>query len=340
MSDTHLIAALRSVIGGTVSESELSALIHQAVGDATAILLSRYGRYLPMLRDAGYSTEAAASRCIEELFIPRDGIPCYRLADFLTKECRQVRQDMDDYCIRAYRRVIYLQISQSLPDLLGEFDSPYKRILRLVGKCLSTNRAMKRTEGFLEDYYYRCPDERLLQGNERMPHEMIVGELFVRTKDDDHVAQLLAHLYDILDDQDSYRRMLTQANIVEIIRDFHAMRWEHSDAPEETVMRFDSSDRERILKPTVEHVRHTVIKSYQDKDVLDETGAEKYLSAVRTMLEDLSRNDVLSWYVYYEREFNGLSYEKYREEERGRFEYVMGLARKRFLARCKEYFSE
>lgn len=340
MSDRQLVAALRSVIGGSVSEGALSALIHRAVGDAAAILLSRYRRYLPILRDAGYSTEAAASRCIEELFLPRDDRSCYRLAEFLMRECEQAREDIDAYCIRAFRRVVYLQVAQSLPDLLGEFDSPYKRILRLVRKCLGTNRAMKRTEGFLEDYYFRCPEERLLQANERMPHELLVGELFVRTTDSDHIAQLIAHLFDILDDQNTYRRMLTQANIVEIIRDFHAMRWEQSSVPEEQDVRFDSGDRERILKPTVDHLRRTVVQSYREKNVLDDTSAEKYLNAVKAMLEDLSRNAVLSWYVYYEREFNGHSYEKYREAERSRFEYVMGLAKKRFLAHCREYFSD
>lgn len=339
MSDNHLLGALRSVVRGNVSENELSQLIHSAISTASAILLSRYRRYLPILRDAGYCLESAASRCIEDLFLPRAEQPCYRLADYLGKECDVMSDDAAERCGRAFRRVIYLQIAQQVPNLLGEFDSPYRRILRLVSHCLSHNPALRKVEGFLEDHYHRCAPENLLQEQQRMPSDLVVGELFVRTTDTDHVAQLVAFIFDILDDQERYRRMLTQAAIVEIVRDFHAMRWEQSSAPEDHRMVFDAGDRDRLLEPTVDHVRKTVVRSYMEKNVLNEESASKYLRAVHSMLEDLSRNAALSWYVYYEREFNGLSYEQYRAEERSRFEYVMGLAKKNFVHRCKEYFS-
>jgi hypothetical protein len=339
MSDNNLLEALRSVVRGKVSEYELSQLIHAAIANASVILLSRYRRYLAIFRDAGYDLEAAASRCIEELFLPRDARPCYRLADYMEQECGDMDEISAERCEHVFRRVIYLQIAQQVPDMLGEFDSPYRRILRLVSHCLSHNPAFCKVDGFLEEHFHRCRPDRMLQEKQRMPAELLVGELFVRTTDTDHVAQLVAHVFDILDDQDRYRRMLTQASIVEIIRDFHAMRWEHSSSTEEKDMLFDAGDRDRLLHPTVEHVRNTVVRSYMDKEVLDEESAEKYLRAVHSMLEDLSKNAALSWYFYYEREFNGLSYEKYRTAERSRFEYVMGLAKKNFVHRCKEYFS-
>mgnify|MGYP000156248172 CR=1 FL=1 len=339
MSDNHLLEALRSVVRGKVSEQNLSQLIYAAISNASVILLARYRRYLPILRDAGYDLEAAASRCIEDLFLPRGDRPCHRLAEFLEKECDLSDSAIAERCEHAFRRVIFLQIARQLPELLGEFDSPYKRILRLVSHCLAHNPAFCKVEGFLEDHFHRCHPERMLQQKQRMPADMMVGELFVRTTRNDHIAQLVAHIFDILDDQDSYRRMLTQTHIVEIIRDFHALRWEQSSIPDEKDMLFDPGDRDRLLDPTVDHVRNTVVRSYMEKEVLDEESATKYLRAVHSMLKDLSKNSVLSWYVYYEREFNGLSYEKYRAAERSRFEYVMGLAKRNFVNRCKEYFS-
>ncbi|MDT8324611.1 MAG: hypothetical protein RRA94_10890 [Bacteroidota bacterium] len=339
MSEKNLLGALRGVVRGNVSEQELSQLIHSAISTASAILLSRYRRYLPIFRDAGYCLEAAASRCIEDLFLPREEKPCYRLADFLRKQCDVMDDAAEESCEHAFRRVIFLQISQQVPELLGEFDSPYRRILRLVSHCLAHTPSLHKVEGFLEDHYHRCEPDRLLQEKQCMSPDLIVGELFVRTTDTDHVAQLVALVFDILDDQDQYRRMLTQASIVEVIRDFHAMRWEQSSSPDDNRMLFETGDRDRLLEPTVAHVRNTVVRSYMEKEVLDSESASKYLNAVHSMLEDLSKNAILSWFVYYEREFNGHSYEKYREEERGRFEYVMGLAKKNFVHRCKEYFS-
>ena len=332
--------ALRHVANGRISEQQLSMLIHAAISDATAILLSRYRRYLPIMRDAGYTAESAASRCIEELFLPRGEQPCYRLAEYLRQHCPENLEGFRRAAPPAMRRVIYLQLGQQIPELLGEFDSPYKRILRIVSQSLAGNPAMKRVDGFLEDHYHRCPVDRMLQEKERMPQDEIVGELFVRATEGEHIAQLISYLFDVLDDQDHYRRILTQANIVEIIRDYHAMRWAQSDIHEARHTRFHADDKRRILDPTVDHVRRTVVKSYLQKDVLNEDSADKYLRAVSAMLEDLAGNSMLRWYVYYEREFNGLSYEQYREAERGRFEYVMGIAKKNFLARCKEYFTD
>ena len=172
-----------------------------------------------------------------------------------------------------------------------------------------------------------------------MPRDLLISELRARTAEHDHVAQLICLIFDILDEQDQYRRMLTKSNIVEVIRDYHAMQREQSTEPGPKALRFETGDRERILHHTLEHVKRTVLQSYVDRHVLKTESVNKHLRAVRAMLEDLSQDSVQSWYTYYAREFNGLSYDQYRKAGRARFEYFMGLAKRDFLARCQAYFS-
>ena len=340
MSHEELRQAFDSLLGSSISAVQLNRLVHRSIRIAAGIMRTRFRRYLVILYDAGYTAESAASRCIENLFIPNDAGPCGRLTDYLRTESGLRGTALNGDCERILQRCIYFSVQQNIPELLGEFDPQYRKILRMVLESIAKTPAYHRNKGFFDDVVSRAGENDLHLHLPAMPADEIVAQLSRRASPDDATHVLLGHVFDILDGQREVRKILPVSQIVTVLRDFFHLYWifDSEDEPTDIEQLFESGDVDRLIAPIVDEISGGVIQSYLNRGVIDEIEAGQFTRAVASMLRDLASATAAPWFEYHEQEFPEISYEEYRETFRGRFEYVLGSAKELFILRCQKYF--
>jgi|GEM_PF-4612555 len=336
----NLKASLLGVTRNDLFTAGLTRLIHCGTAYATAILRVRFCRFIGMLENAGYTIEAAALRCIEDLYLPVDGQPCARLHDLLLAETQMIRDMSEEECQRVYKKCLFLQIQQTLPELLGEYDPQYRKILRLVKEVLSHSR-FKRKQSFHEHLYHRVPDVALLLRMPAMHSDELLIRLIPHVNGNMSTERFVNTVFDILDEQEQYRRLVSIGTLVGVIRDYYFMVWKvESGSDRETAPMFDADDVERLLHPVLSCVRNTILHNYLNRNILQPEEARKYEHAIRNMLTDFANRTPRTWFEYYALEFPGVTQQKYRQNYRTRFEYTLGAAKERFLEQCRLYFTK
>jgi hypothetical protein len=340
MNHEELRQTFDSLLQSSISPVQLSRLVNRAIRIASGILRARFSRYLVILYDAGYTAESAAARCIENLFLPRQDVPCARLTEYLRDQLGSDAALFNGDCERLLQRCVYFNVQRGIPDMLGEFDPQYGKILRLVQDALSKDSPYRKQRGFFEDMVARGTDEELRLEQPAMPPDAIVAQLSRRASPDDSTTALIGHVFDILDEEPRVRRIIAVSQLVTVLRDFFNLYWKFDRADEEEGAEelFDQGDIERITEPVVRELTAGVFASYLRRGVLADAEIGHLTSAVRALLYDLASGTTVPWFEYHEREFPDISYDEYRDEHRARFEYVLGSAKELFLLRCRKYF--
>ncbi|MBE0642891.1 MAG: hypothetical protein IH600_02320 [Bacteroidetes bacterium] len=301
---------------------------------------SRFSRYLVILYDAGYTAESAASRCVESLFLPNRDVPCARLTDYLRGEYDLRGAALNGDCERVLQRCIYFSVQQNIPELLGEFDPQYRKILRMVLESIAKDTAYTRHKGFFDDMVSRVEESRIQLHLPAMPADEIVARLSRRASPDDSTHVLLSRIFDILDENPDVRRIIQTSQLVTVLRDFFHLYWTFDSEDEERGIEelFENGDIERLIIPILEEISAGIIQSYVNRGVIEQEEADRLATAVHTMLKDLATATAAPWFEYHAQQFPDISYEVYRETYRGRFEYVLGSAKELFVMRCQKYF--
>lgn len=340
MSHEELRNTLESLLQASVTSVQLSRLIHRSIRIAAGILKSRFSRYLIILRDAGYTAESAASRCVEGLFLPHQSIPCARLTNYLRNECTLDNATLNGNCEQILQRCIFFNIQQNIPELLGEFDPQYKKILRMVLETVSKDSRYRRHRDYLDDMISRTEDAHLHLERELIPADALVAELSRLASPDESTHALVGKVFDILDDSTDVRRIIPLGLLVTVLRDFFQLYWTFA-SPEEgadDVNLFDIGDIDRLIQPIINELSEGILTSYLQRGTMQSEEVEHFSKAIHSMLHDLANGNAAPWFEYHQQEFPQISYEEYRDTYRGRFEYVLGSAKELFTLRCQKYF--
>ena len=342
MTHEELRDTFESLLRASLSTAQLTRLANRAIRIAAALLRSRFRRYLLILDDAGYSAESAAARCVEGLFVPQNGVACARLASYVRNECDLGTPPVDGEDERVLRRCVFLSVQQAIPDLLGEFDPQYRKILRMVVETISADGLYRREKGFFDDMIARGDEESVSRHLPLMTADEIVARLSQVASPDDSTQALVARVFDILEASPQTRRIIPMGTLVAALRDFFSLYWKFAigDPEEAAPVLFEDGDTERLITPVVETLTAGILRSYVDRGHLDAGQAERYAAAARTMREDLAVTTAAPWIEYNAQYFPYVEYTEYRERHRGRFEYVLGSARELFLHRCRKYFQD
>jgi hypothetical protein len=336
MNNDELSRAFQDVLRNSLSQRDMSRLIHLGGQLATAILRVRFARYLPILHEAGYDTQDAAARCVEDLFLPEHGIACAALAALLRLEDMEEAQS-EQQSLRIFKKLLYLHLQQNIPELLGEFGPEYRKILRLVRDEFNNN-GYQLFRGRSEDLYYRngSPGTQL----KSMPMEELLPFLTIRAKHRNSVQAIMKDVFDILEADEEYNDGISAADMVTLIRDFYCVFWEDSFEEVEEAPMFDYSDIDRLVEEQIRYIRAGILASYLRKGAIDEDDAMKYETACRNMLRDIALRTPSPWFLYYKELYPDCDKQSYRAKARYKFEYVLGTAKERFLTECREYFSD
>ncbi|MBR9975050.1 MAG: hypothetical protein KFF77_05680 [Bacteroidetes bacterium] len=342
MSHEELRQTFDALLRSSITTPQLTRLVNRSIRLAAGLLKARFNRYLVIFADAGYDLEGAAARCVEELFLPQGDVPCARLTSFISAEIDTHASIVNGDCDRLLRRCIFFSVQQGIPDLLGEFDPQYRKILRMVTDIISQDERFHKKRGFFDDAVWRGDDSDLRTLLPAMAVDEVVAQLSRRASPEDSTLTLMDHVFDILDENPEVRRLLPLGDIVTALRDFFQLYWKfrHEDEGGSTAAMFDEGDRERIIGPIMQELEQGILRSYIEREVLDDRQATAFGSAARCLLEDLASGAPAPWFEYHQELFPDIGYEEYRGRHRGRFEYVLGSAKELFLLRCQKYFRD
>lgn len=340
MRNEELQHTFDSLLRAAISTPQLTRLVNRSIRIAAGLLKTRFNRYLAILYDAGYTAESAAARCVEGMFLPQADVPCARLTAYLRSELDLRGPALNGDSERLLKRCVFLSVQQSIPDLLGEFDPQYRKILRMVTDTIAQSDEYRREKGFFDDMVTRGGEEAVHRHEPSMLPDEIIALLSRRASPDDSTQTLVGHVFDILHETPQVRRILPLGQLVTILRDFFNLYWKFSnedleDAPPGL---FEEGDAERLAAPVAGEISAGILRTYRERGTLDEAEAAGYAAAVRDLLLDLAAGTAVPWFEYHEKQFPHRSYEEYREHYRGRFEYVLGSAKELFLLRCRKYF--
>ncbi len=340
MSHEELRQTFDSLLRSSISAVQLGRLVHRSIHIAAGMLRARFSRYLIILYDAGYTAESAAARCVENLFLPQNGLPCARLTAYLRDQIESDSASLNGDCERILQRCVYFNVQRGIPDMLGEFDPQYGKILRLVQDALTKSSPYRRQRGFFEDMITRGKGDNMQLELPALSTDTLVARLSRRASPDDSTAVLIGHVFDILDEEPQVRRIIAVSQLVTVLRDFFNLYWrfEQEEDGETGDELFDQGDVERIMEPVIRELRSGILASYSRRGVLEEEDIRHMAGAVRSLLHDLASGTAAPWFEYHEKEYPHIGYEEYRDQHRARFEYVLGSAKELFLLRCRKYF--
>ncbi|MFA6235621.1 MAG: hypothetical protein WC824_15740, partial [Bacteroidota bacterium] len=243
-------------------------------------------------------------------------------------------------CEQLFQRCIYFNVQQNIPELLGEFDPQYRKILRMVIESITKDSQYRRHKDFLDEMVTRGAIERVHLHLPAMPPDEIVAQLSRRASPDDSTHVLLGKVFDILDENGHVRCIITMGTLVAVLRDFFHLYWVLGNDDDGLTGEelFENGDVERITEPIVEEISTGILKSYVQRGVIEPDEVPPFIRALRSMLQDLASGNPAPWFDYCRQEFPHISYEEYRDQHRGRFEYILGSAKELFFLRCQKYF--
>jgi hypothetical protein len=330
----HLAAALH----GQLTDKIVGDLILAAARLAAGMLRTRFSRYQAVLEHVGYTMEGAALRTIENLFLPAAQVPCARLRSAIETEGVDPSVLPPREAEQLFRRFVFLEVQQTIPDLLGEFDNDYRKILRIVREHLTGKNGYGSMHGFYEDHFFRVSRESRLLEHPAISEDELVGEVAASMLGDETARGVIDRIFDVLESQNVWRRTLAVSVIVNTVRDcfqfFHTASEEVADH-ETTEFR---TDLELLIRPSIEFIRRRILTSYIRRSVVEPAEAELMAKAAEEMLRDLASQQAQSWFHYFSTHFPDVSAEEYRRTRRIRFEYVMGAAKESFLLQCRHFF--
>lgn len=330
---------LSSVLHGQLTEKIVGDLVLQAARLATGLLRSRFHRYQAMFEKAGYTLEGASLRTVENLFLPAERTPCARLRAAIESEGVDPAGLSPDAAENLFRRFVFLEVQQSIPDLLGEFDNDYRKILRIVREHLTGKNGYGSMPGFYEEHFFRVgPNSRLLDLPAMLEDE-ILGEVTATMLGDESARAIVDRIFDVLDSQERCRRTLSIGAIVNTVRDCFLMYHENADGNGAFENPEFHTDVELLIQPSVTFVRKRILAGYIRRGVVEPQDAARMADAALDMLRDLAQRQLQPWFQYFSTHFPGVSEEVYRRKRRIRFEYVLGTAKEHFFTQCRKFLT-
>jgi hypothetical protein len=327
-----------SVLDKNLSERDLARLIHYCAAHATSILRRNFRSRLPMFHNAGYSDNDLAVRCIEDLFLPRGNSMCHDLRRFFVNLGEEIPDRPPADFIMELRRLIYGSIHKTLPEIAGDIDPHYRKILRNVREAIRADNRMLIRDHFNDRLVSRGETNGSAAQKEEMPADELLNRLSTTAAFDDPPSVLVEHIFSIVENQADYRSALSINTITQVIRDFYLI-YRFDDETDLEPDHIEGFEIDELSRRTIDRIRKTLFADYERRNVCGPEEIRLLENAVRSILADLSQKHARRFFDYFQEQFPGVSYEEYRAKARARFEYLMQSARDHFFKLFRAHFS-
>ena len=331
-----LLSAIRSLLQNTLSVQEETHLAHHAHRFATLLITKFHAKHLRNFRDAKYDVASLGWRCIEDLFIPRNGVKCWELFTYFSHRWKNDASIPTEEIEIALRRLVSKKTSQTIPEVYGELDAEYRKALRNVTRCVKRSSGYRVRNAVFGLLVFRCPEEQARLEMPEIPIEELTQLFFQRSLPAMETQTLVETMFDVLAEQTSYRQTLPLSLIVSLIRDFRASFSDEDASQFDEPFDHELEDVESLVHKTNRFLTEGIFTKYIERKITTETETIALGRAVNSALSDLLDGGMKPLAEYHKEQFSNISYSEYRKFHRNRFEYVIALAKEHFIGECKK----
>ena len=346
MKNEEIKLFIGKILDCSIDRVELARFINGCIGISRSILSTMYWKQLAHFIKSGYTPTSVACRCIEKLFLPRNGITCYELHRFFSAKWEDLSLVPVEEVTLTLHHLLRNKLSQQFSELYGELDPQYKKILRNIHVAINKSGGFRLLQHVKGTYMHRASEAKLSLELPSFPLDALLQELMQHARAGDDVPDLVDKIFLILRAQSSYRRALLVSDITAVIRDFYFIHYRHfveaegEEQPEAHDEKLFLDILRRLSRETVAVIEKTVLCNQIHKSKITSADSGKLTQAMQRYLEDICQKETKSLFEYYVEQFPETTHAKYRTVIRKRFEYLMARTKEEFIARCKTYFRQ
>jgi hypothetical protein len=309
----------------------VTTLAHFCHSLARAITQRYYARQLSHFSLASYDASSFAWRCIEELFLPRNDMPCHELVVALSSQWDANTGDAVSL-FGVLRAVVSRKIAQTVPDIYAEIDPVFGRILRSVTRFVRGSAEFSLSHSMVGLIVHHQHEAGLtLPTAQTHPDELAV--VLQTAHAETPVPALVRHLLGGNDGEPIRYRSVPLIVLAAAIRDFYAQF--RPPAEDDNPDLRDTSLREtaqRIAHSVAMRLRSDILETYVRHGKLTIEYADRLHRLLCRALTDLAHGENGYAYDYFAIEFPEFPHSVYRTQWRARVEYLLRLGRREWLA--------
>jgi len=333
------VAASR-LLAGSETQRDVMLLANACQALAASLIALFHRRHLSHFSLGGYDASSFAWRCIEELFIPRSDESCHELRKYLMSLFPDGSPADEELAI-ALRRIVSRKISQTVPELYGELDPHFGRILRGVKRRLRTAGQYELLESVNGAIAMRANSCDPLLHLSAPPEDTLMLLLSERADPGITVSVLVDLVFDALGSQSEFRRALPLMVVAMLINDHMKATTPRADMTVDPVS--TNSDREHVraaIDKTVALISRTIIAGYVRRKRFSLEDGENMRRVLDAALQGLADGDKLPLFEHFKKIFPFTPYREYRQRWRIRLEYLYSTAKENLIAEFCENHGE
>ena len=229
------------------------------------------------------------------------------------------------------RRLIFGKINNNIIRLYSEVDPTLGKILR------NLKLALKRSNLFEE--VTRFGDEYLVpRGIAPLFHLPPVQIDFIRRELSrivllhDTVPEMMKKLHTTVSEQEEYQRAVSLVSAGVLFKEIYSLAWESQPEINVVEEKMEADHLVEIVKEICRELHTNMSHSYVGKGKCSQEIFEKYMEAVKNILQGYITDDHLdgsTFYEYLQIQIPALTKENYKEEHRVILEYLVKIGKER-----------
>lgn len=332
MFGRQLKPLLSPVISGRATRQEVKEVVGIFHHIAHVYILRKAGAGRLNTDRFGISTRDLALDCIAGLF-SRDEQG--RFDVLVTYFYPHKFEELEESTVLALsRRLVFSSVNQSLYRLFGEQDSSFRKILRNLKGAVVHSSELMVLESQNQSWLIFCHPADGLPPGILMPPELLEAHLCAILWESQKIPDVLRRLVMFFKEQSVYRKAYPLLGVAVILRDAFERLEERERHVNDGDDGLTTEEIERFATQATADVLQDVGGNYVAQGKLDEATRTAYMRAVAEILkrEYASPNyDAVSYYEILSKHLENLSKDEYISKHRSRLEYLVRLARSRFL---------
>ncbi len=329
MNDNNLRNILFSVARGKPNRSDVSALIRVCHDMARAYLHAKTnsGKFDPSR--FGLTISDFAFDAIAELF-RRDASGTFLALKAFIQRLPTPADLSEAAAENELRRIVFSSVNQRIFREYGSYDPSLSRIIRNIKLAVRRHPAAASCERFNELMIVPKETTDFLESHPAISPEILSPELNRRMPQKPSLKDMLTVLVEILNDQSTYRRMISVVEAAILFRTEYALGYAAELTPQ-TEEGLSVSELSRFIDQVVLSLEQRHSDFYVSRGKLNADEYSAHISAVRQILtsEFVSWDgDAKTYYQIMQERISSLTPDEYKTKHRMILEYLAKTARK------------
>lgn len=321
MNDGSIVPlfSVSGTIHGLTSEdhhSLVSAVLDLAI-TTTKWIVQKRGFHFESL---GLSLRDVATDAVAELLSGSDGDPP------IIRYLKENTGDSDDPAvIEAHLRAIVVRtINQNITRILAEYDPVYAKSLRMLRIHVRRTESISVRQAVAGCWYFKGDDQHAAFNLPALRAEDLKTHIVITRSDQNPSVQVLEACLNFLGTQSEFRRAVSESDVMRLTLEL--LGEDLRMASRESVPSDNNHDYKLIedaVATAMVETRKWATRKYVEKQKLSVPELEAMIGAIRMFILDSADGEPESYFYYLRQHLPALTYERFREDYRNTFQYIL-----------------